>query len=687
MQRGFQRTLAFFNSAAAFALFLLGICLAAYGPFLPWLGFYWDDFPISWIATTMGAPGLARYFSTNRPVWGLLYQVTTPLLGSNPLHWQVLALVMRWISGLALWLLLRVIWPRRVKLAAWTAALSVVYPGFSQQFISFVYSHFFIVLTIFLLSLSLMILALRHPRRALVLSGLALFASLVNLLMMEYFFLLDLLRPVLIWVVLSESISDRRQRLARAARTWLPYLAVFLGVVAWRSFFFGFHTYQPTLAAELKSQPFEAVLSLIQTALGDVWLASAGAWAQVFHAPGPDTRIFNPVRYWLVVIVTGFASTLFLMLLHPNEERQVTDEARPRWQGRRWALLPLGIGVLALFIAGGPFWLTDLKIGLAFPSDRFTLPFMLGVSLVIASLIYLAPIPNAFKAALLGLALAFAAGQQFQNAALYRQDWNTQRSLFWQMSWRIPAMAPGTLLLSNELPIAHYTDNSLSAPLNWIYDPQNDAQVMKYILYYPTVRKDAWLTQPQKGQPIRRNYLASTFVGNTDQVLVIYYNPPGCLRVLDPEIETVNWMVPGYLRDVLVLSSMASIQPEPQAHLPEMLYGLEPARNWCYYFEKADLARQMGHWDEVVTLGEAAFASGDYPNDPVERLPFIEGYARTGSWSRAVELTQETMGVTRVIQPVLCRLWSRIMRESEHSADRQAALQAIRTELECGPIQ
>src|SRR5512133_3763747 len=95
---------------ASFPLFLLALCIAAYAPLIARLGFYWDDFPMTWIATTMGREGLARYFSTNRPVWGLVYQVTTSLLGSKPLTWQIFGILMRWVTGLALWTLLRLVW-------------------------------------------------------------------------------------------------------------------------------------------------------------------------------------------------------------------------------------------------------------------------------------------------------------------------------------------------------------------------------------------------------------------------------------------------------------------------------------------------------------------------------------------------------------------------------------------------
>ena len=48
--------------------------------------------------------------------------------------------------------------------------------------------------------------------------------------------------------------------------------------------------------------------------------------------------------------------------------------------------------MIALVFAGGPFWLTGLQITLAYPASRFTLPFMLGVSLLLAGALQLLPL-------------------------------------------------------------------------------------------------------------------------------------------------------------------------------------------------------------------------------------------------------------------------------------------------------
>ncbi len=719
-----RRVLAFRFGPATVPLFYLFLCLAAYAPLITRLGFYWDDFPMNWIATTMGGEGLARYFSTNRPVWGLIYQATTPLLGSTPLAWQIFALLLRWGNGLLLWTLLRLIWPDRVSInggadapssansvaesrepfAAWGGALFLLYPGFSLQYIAFLYSHFFIILAAFLLSLILMVLAVRQEGQRkrgkfALLTGAALLLSLLNMFSMEYFSLLDLLRPLLIWLVLSRFLPNYGQRLKRTLLHWLPYLLAFAAAMFWRSVLFGFQTYQPALISRLKSQPVDALLQLIPLVFQDVWKTSVLAWGKAFTLPALlDVGERNLQRYWLLVAACLVVCAIYLLFFRTREAAgQPATRDSQTWilawrRGQLWAWQPLALGVLALFIAGGPFWLTDLQIGLVFPNDRFTLPFMLGMSLALAGLMALVPFPKWIRALLLAGAFGFAIGLQYQNAIAYARDWSVQRSMFWQMTWRMPDLQPGTALLSNELPVTHYTDNSLTAPLNWIYDPQNQPPVMQYALLYPTLRKETMLSSFKAGQSIDLDYLAASFQGNTSQMVAFYYNPPGCLRVLDPQVDVYNWLIPIYLKESLSLTSTSPILPEPQPgksipRPPAPIFGEEIAHGWCYYFEKADLARQMGDWQQVAALGDEAFASSDYPNDPLERFPFIEGYAHVGKWDQAVNLSQDAYTFSpSLMQPMLCKLWERTIQETPTSAEKQTAVQTIQSDFNCSPV-
>ncbi|MDQ2690805.1 MAG: hypothetical protein M3Y68_02110, partial [Chloroflexota bacterium] len=95
------------------ALALLIVAILAYGLLIPWLGFYWDDLPMSWIRYELGPEAMTRYFSTNRPVWGLLYQITTRLFPQVPVYWQIFALLWRWLGAVVVWAIMREVWKDR----------------------------------------------------------------------------------------------------------------------------------------------------------------------------------------------------------------------------------------------------------------------------------------------------------------------------------------------------------------------------------------------------------------------------------------------------------------------------------------------------------------------------------------------------------------------------------------------
>lgn len=666
--------------AAAVPLLLAGVTLLAYGLLFPLLGFYWDEWPMTWIAHRLGPDGLARYFSTNRPYWGMIYRATTPILGYVPWHWQVFGLFWRWVTALAVWGSLRQVWPRRPSPALWACLLFLVYPGFTQQSTGMMYGHFFVVLSAYLLSLLCSLAAVRawrggEKRRAALLTALALALALVNLLAMEYFFILELLRVGLIAALLHEM----RRETGAPTRIWLPalryslpYLALFLGAALWRAFFFRFQTqnYEIGLMQQLRADPLAALGALAGGALNDMFQVTFGAWARPFLPANLSGLGARSTLLWAAVTLAALALVAFFLV----------RRARRSGAESGWPLPAVLLGLAGLTLAGPPFWLTRLVIHLDYPNNRFTLPFMLGASLLITGLIGLLPGRRIYKAGLVALLVSAAVGYQFQQGVSYQRDWKGHNNLFWQMQWRIPALQPGTTLVSSNLPLRYYSDNSLAGPLNWIYGATPPPGEMPYMYYFASVRSERRpLFQP--GQPLEQDYLAATFRGSTDQMVAIVFDPPGCLRVLDPDLDAGNTMLPELMRQAAPLSNTRFILPagDTPAEMTPQIFGAEPARGWCYYFEKADLARQLGDWDEVARLGEEAFASGDYPNDPMERLPFIEGYAHTGDWPRARELTQESDGITPLMRPILCKLWQRIEQDVPGEEPR-----SVLDELECG---
>jgi hypothetical protein len=686
-----QRCSALIDSPLAPAVSLALMAVLAYGLLLPQMGFYWDELPISWIRYELGPEALTQYFSTNRPIWGLLYQLTTRLLPQVPVFWEVFALFWRWLTAILVWGIVRELWPARRKFAVIVSMLFLLYPGFNQQWTSLLYSHFFIVLCFFLFSFLCMLWSFRYPRLYWPLTFIAMVFSALNLWMMEYFFVLELFRLFVILYysffsytriggVSSDvfSIENQRniwRRIRGTVLLWLPYLAVLLADVYWRLFIFNNQIYQPVLISKFRSAPLIASWELLKTILGDLYQVSIVAWAQILNLSkaglaGPRTAIY----YFAVILFAAVLSALFVF-----ESRQ-QDEFDKR--SKYWAI---ALGLAAVVMAGGPFWLAGLDITVAFPANRFTLPFILGVSLLIAGLLEFLPARIRWGFAVLLVALA--AGRQALWADAYRRDWTTQKTMFWQMYWRAPGIAPNTIVLLNEGEFQFYADNSLTGALNWIYDPDNRSSGMSYVLFYPTSRLGGTLQGFEPRQPVTYDYISETFKGTTSQVAAFYYQPPGCLRLLDPEIDSDNHLIPDatLMRESAGLSSSAWILSEATARMPK-IYGPQPVHGWCYYFEKADLAGQVGDWKQVINLGDQAFRLSDYPNDPVERFVFIEGYAHENDWTRAEELAIQSYKVSpNYVGPLICKLLDRIERDVPDSSIKESSLNDLRTKFSCLP--
>jgi len=576
------------------------------------------------------------------------------------------------------------LWPRREKQVTMVAVLFAVYPGFNQQYIAITYGNGFLIQALFFLSLGLMLLAIRRPARfwplyilSVLFSGYAMFA-------VEYFFGLDLLRPVLLWMALSETIGDVRHRLKKLGLYWLPYLLLMAVFLTWR-----LSTPTPrgtiTFLDSLSAGPLAALISLGNTIVRDIIQVSVIAWKQVFEfstIKGYDPGIL--FRYALIVATTLGLVIIYLAFLQRGE--RVKEEIAPG-SSRGWAYQAMVLGLYAMLLGGAPIWATNLQIALFFPWDRFTLPMMLGVSFLLAGLLEALPGFRWQNILLVGALTGLAAGLHYQNALSYRKEWLLQRDFFWQLVWRAPAIRPGTVILTTDIPFLYDTDNSLTSPLNWTYAPENREPEFTYLLYNLESRLSAGLPEFKNNEVINESQRLLPFKGSTAQALAVIYNPPACLKVIDPQYDQRLPGKPRYFREMLPFSDPDLIMAEAEsaAQPPLNFFGPEPEHGWCYYFEKAELARQSGDWEQVAILGDQAMSDGKkvYRNNVAELAPFIDGYARTGHWERAVELSQEAYRTWGNMRLMLCDVWKDIYGDGALDAQGMTAFGGLQESLQC----
>ena len=92
--------------------------------------------------------------------------------------------------------------------------------------------------------------------------------------------------------------------------------------------------------------------------------------------------------------------------------------------------------------------------------------------------------------------------------------------------------------------------------------------------------------------------------------------------------------------------------------------------------------------DVIVSLGDEAAEKGYAPKNidsPHEWLPFIEGYAYSGEWDTAVELTLASLDRDVRYRPTLCRLWEDINTLGEQVAAKELAYEQVFTAMQCSP--
>jgi hypothetical protein len=664
----------FMSSRTGAVITFLLICMISYGIFAPFLGFYWDDWGFVWMKETFGPEGLARYFSTNRPFWSGMFRTTLGLIGLKPLGWQIFSFSLRFLNGFAFWWLLRLIWPKRESFTLMASCFFLVYPGFSQQGVAITYSHFFIIQLMVILSFGTMILALNKTKYSFLWWGLSVLLAIIHQFTMEYFFSLEILRLVIFWIKFNE-FPNWQARAKKVLITYLPYLLISLAFIYWRVFVFSFQTYQPHLIDDVVSSPITRIFTLLKTVLTDVFSTGFFDWFATISvlrksSLGPTTNLI----LWGGMVLAGALIFFNLSIRHFAESK------------RKWLLEPFAFSLIGLFVSGTPFWITNLKIGFNSASDRFTFPMMMVSSILMASLIYLIfqnkTLGIQFSAAVL---IMLGVGFQINSMAVFRQEWKDQEALYKQIEWRIPSLEPGTTLLSPELNFPHMSDNAFTGPLNWLFEKPPGSDSTNFLLFFIPNRLGTLVPELTPGHPINKDLLVNQFQGSTDQILTFSNAPPGCFRVFDGTRDQAYPNITDEFRDAIRLSDPSAwiSAAEDGATIPSEIMSLdETGNNWCYYFQKADLAAQFGDWEEVVRLGDLAFATGDKPNDPTERIPFIQGYAHTGNYSRAEELSLVTVRVNKSADQMVCELWETMYAEDPSGLAK--SYQRIVETLACG---
>jgi hypothetical protein len=266
-----------------------------------------------------------------------------------------------------------------------------------------------------------------------------------------------------------------------------------------------------------------------------------------------------------------------------------------------------------------------------FSLSRYTLASSAGAAITVVAMLYYLKLPQ-LRRGLIGLLTGLAVLTHFANAVKLAQEADAVRNFWWQVSWRVPQMRPGTTI-AGQFPASIQEDYFLWGAANLIYypEPQSaqpiEAPIGAVLLTPENITRI--LTGKGVDEPDRRNTHVTMDYGNL--LILAQAGAGSCVRVLDGSQPELSATDDPRIMLVAAASKIGNVDLEGSHIDPmESVFGPEPAHEWCWYYQQASLARQRGEWDLVASLGDKALELGFYPADSVEWMPFMQAYAVLG---------------------------------------------------------
>ena len=635
------------------SLLVIIVTLLTHAPLLSQLGFYRDDWYLIWTGQSLGIEGIIALFRGDRPLFGQLYALDYLLLGDAPLGWHILGLIVKLITALGTLWLLRSLWPQWKLETTLMTLLYVVYPGFFQQPNVGTFMNHLMAYAVAIFSLACTVQALKADTKlsrtiysflGLVLAGFYIFTY-------EALIGMEAVRLLLIgYIYYQQNASDWKSAVRNTFARLSPYLLLAFGFVSWRLFVFQAtrrSTRVDILVQEYLSFPLHNAARLIFETLKDVFETSILAWGVPFYqftvrVEYQDLAEAFVLALMVVILISGYWFLVQKQAAAEPEENSYSHEER----GREWLILGLASVVVTTIpvIAAG----RDVSFSLQF--DRYTFQSILGVILFIGGFTFSA-LRSRFRWIFLSTLIVLGVSTQFLSADYYHNFWEFHRNTIWELSWRAPQIEAGTTVVFKAPQDYGFAEEyEVWGPLNLVYYPREPLKLSGQIML-----DELWVYMARGTQEDR--LIRDTITVHRDYGKVLILSKPtslACLHILDGRRPEQTVSEPPEVRFIAQYSNVDLINTTaPHATPPRTIFGTEPPHDWCYFYQKIDLARQRMDWQAAVDLADEARSLGLSPKDTSEWLPALEAYIHIGDTKQSKQIAR-LIRVNRTVYIGLC---------------------------------
>lgn len=662
---------------------LLILLVLSFGLMIPWLGYGHDEWHFIYYSTR-GAQGLTELFHFDghpQATWS--YIQSFKIVGYSPLYWHLYSLFWRWLAVLSFWLCLKSIWPDAHRQNFFVAALFAIYPVFTLQVYPITFFEIWFGYTLLFLSFFFTILAVQRPEKRRSFMLLAILLAVGHIFTKEYAWFVEWMRPVFIWLVLP-SRDVLSKKLSQIARIWFPFFLIFVSYVVWRGFLYTPLRRAFRVESSLFANPLSTMLGWIVNLLPDLSIVLITSWFETFRA-----EYFYLVRPFAIAMLLLMALVIVTIGVYVRKLDGAYENA-DLWASQAFFLgLPsLLFGILPFYVASYQIHLTETPV-----NSRFAIGMLPGAALILAAIIEKTISKPNLRIWITAILLGLAVGWHLRYTNDYRAIWAYQSNMLQQVTWRIPGLEENTALfiwqpsppaLSHPDPgIALYEDSHVSMGINSIFQIDPDPADSRVSYWYYYLSGDS-IDLPND-TPLEAAHATTYFNGNTRDSLFLYYDPQNgrCLHVVNVEDqyykqypETIKKISPSVTANRILLTEAQNTELRDEIWIG----GQE---TWCFYYQKAELARQFGQWEKIPPLWRAAADRKLNTAFGAEYIPFIDGFARTGQWQTAIDMTLRADKLSKGMDSILCPLWTEIGRSMPASEEKDEALGQLQNVLGC----
>lgn len=600
------------------------------------LTYYRDDWYYMLDGHYAGPGVFLEMFRIDRPARGLLFSWLFSAFGPNPLPYHLISFGLRLGSAVAAFWVFSQLWPGKRSAPLWGALLFALYPGYLWWVAGIEYLPMMLSLFLEVLSIGMTLAAVRATakRTAVLYWAVSIATGWAYLALVDYAIGIEIYRFLCVLVVAGGRTvrTTARSKLVTSLKAWLPAALIPGAFLVWRLLVFQSVRADTDVAVQLGvlvDQPVLTTLrwgvSLIQSWSNLVFFA----WGVPLSEQLYRLRLADIGKAFLAALAVVAAIGLHRLWSVRKHGRAVVrggPASKPESTVWEEALWMSALGALA---AAVPIVIANRAITFQAYS-HYSLPGSLAaVAVIVAGLQLLRSriVALAVLAGLLGVATLTHRG--VATWAITEQQ-ETAR-FWWQMAWRAPGFQPGTTFFVNYPSFSYADDVSIIwGPANLIFADEVPRELPVPYSYsavaFPDTSLDEITSGKDRGRGGYRTHSVPTDFGKL--VIATQTLPGACVRVIDGRTPL---LAPDDPPAIQVAAHRARIDPidleASGGSVPEWLFGPEPDRGWCYYFEQAELALQRGDFDRIPGLAIEASAKGVKPLVGIEWIPFARGYA------------------------------------------------------------